>query len=85
MGPKKSNQHKKDVVENDTKFHHKAPRHQYHLPREQRGLGVNKYGGTQLTSFRGFRGQTYGPASRGRTYTKEERERYAREHGFDVE
>ncbi len=75
---------KESVERFDEKLKRKTPKMQQHLPRELRGLATNKYGGTQLTTLRGFRGQTYGAANKGRQLTPEEIEDFARERGLSV-
>jgi hypothetical protein len=47
-------------------------------PRPLRGLATNRYGGNQLQRERGFKGNTYGPASSVYIYTEEERAEYER-------
>ena len=75
---------KEGVEDIDAKIKRQEPRMQQHLPRHLRGLATNKYGGTQLPTLRGLRGQTYGAASKGRRLTPEEREQFARERGLSV-
>ena len=75
---------KESVKGFDAEFKTKTPKMQQHLPHDLRGLATNKYGGTQLSTFRGFLGQTYGAASNGRHFTPEERENLARERGWSV-
>lgn len=53
-------------------------------PPELRGPAQNKHGGQKTQRMRGYRGNTYGPASQVRQFTKEaiaDYERQAREDG----
>jgi hypothetical protein len=43
------------------------------LPRELRGLSNNKYGGHQRQKMRPFKNSTFGPASKVKQFTPEER------------
>ena len=45
-------------------------------PRHLRGFATNRYGGNQLQSERGLKGNTYGPAGAPRVYTDEEKKDY---------
>lgn len=44
------------------------------LPRYLQGPAQNRFGGLKTQIMRGFKGNTYGPASRCKVYTKEERQ-----------
>lgn len=48
-------------------------------PRYLRGFATNRYGGNQLQSERGFKGNTYGPAGPVRVYSEEERKAFEAE------
>ena len=50
------------------------------LPFELRGPPQNKYGGYRSEQLRGFRGNTYGPASGCRTFTEEQEQAWAAAH-----
>ena len=54
------------------------------LPYELRGLPNNRWGGHQTSKLRGFRGSTYGAASKGTRLTQEQLEALAKKHGFEV-
>ena len=54
------------------------------LPYELRGLPNNRWGGHKTNKLRGFRGSTYGPASKGTKFTQEQLEAYAEKHGLHV-
>lgn len=45
-------------------------------PSHLRGFATNRYGGNQLQSERGLKGNTYGPASAPRVYTDKEKKEY---------
>jgi len=51
-------------------------------PRHLRGPAQNGHGGYQMQRERGFRGNTYGPANAGRSFTKEEREAWEAANGY---
>ncbi|MGA7966837.1 MAG: hypothetical protein WCB49_13305 [Gammaproteobacteria bacterium] len=53
-------------------------------PPELRGLTNNRFGGHQNVQLRGYRGNTFGAATRGRTFSKEEIKDWAEKHGFSV-
>jgi hypothetical protein len=44
------------------------------IPRDLHGLSSNRWGGNQLQRLEGLTGGTYGPASKVRRFSKEERE-----------
>lgn len=52
------------------------------LPVELRGPAQNKHGGHQTQKLRGMGNWSRGGAGPCRSYTFEERERYAQEHGI---
>ena len=54
------------------------------LPYELRGLSNNRWGGHKTSKLRGFRGSTYGAASKGTKLTQEQLEAFAKKHGFQV-
>ena len=58
--------------------------HMEDLPYELRGLPNNRWGGHKTNKLRGFRGSTYGPASKGTKFTQEQLEAYAEKHGLQV-
>ncbi len=58
--------------------------HMEDLPYELRGLPNNRWGGHKTNKLRGFRGSTYGPASKGTKFIEEQLEAYAEKHGLQV-
>lgn len=52
------------------------------LERDLRGPAQNKYGGHQTQRMKVDRRNTFGPASKCYTYTKEEIARWAAQNGF---
>lgn len=73
---------KNSIHEGNTK--RKVPTTQKHLPRDLRGLAINKHGGIQLSYYKGFPGQKYGAASKGRSLPHDEIVKYAEERGYGV-
>ena len=54
------------------------------LPYDLRGLPNNKWGGHKTSKLCGFKGSTYGAASKGTKLTQEQLEALAKKHGFEV-
>jgi hypothetical protein len=83
MANKKLNKKTMKLNSKGRKSQRKA-NHMEDLPYELRGLPNNRWGGHKTNKLRGFRGSTYGPASKGTKFTQEQLEAYAEKHGLQV-
>ena len=83
MTNKKSKKKTKKSISKHNKSKRKELRME-DLPYDLRGLSNNRWGGHQTSKLRGFRGSTYGAASKGTKLTQEQLEALAKKHGFEV-
>jgi hypothetical protein len=60
----------------------KTPKRLQDLPPELRGPVQNKWGGYRTSRLRGFRGNTYGAASKGNSLSETARKAWAEANGF---